>query len=79
MGFNNEKYHTCYSYRNISFRRCKLAYAAKTDPNVWADSDSKEWGNTPESVKYVLSNVQISRSQGNNGNNKQTDLFLQNG
>ncbi len=52
-----------------------LAYAAKTDPNVWADSDSKEWGNTPESVKYVLSNVQISRSQGNNGNNKQTDLF----
>lgn len=53
-----------------------IAYAAsKADANVWADSDSKDWGNTPESVKYVLSNVQISRSQGNNGNSKQTDLF----
>lgn len=52
-----------------------VAYAAKTDSSVWADSSAKEWGNTPESVKYVLSNVQISRSQGNNGNSKQTDLF----
>lgn len=52
-----------------------FAYAAKTDSSVWADSNSKEWGNTPESVKYVLSNVQISRSQGNNSSTKQTDLF----
>ena len=27
-----------------------FAYAAKTDSSVWADSNSKEWGNTPESV-----------------------------
>lgn len=54
-----------------------IAYAAKkTDPvsNVWEDSQSKEWGNTPESVKYVLSNVQISREQGGKSGN-QTDLF----
>jgi len=53
-----------------------LAYAAKaSNPEVWADSQAKEWGDTPDSVKYVLSNVQISRSQGANGNKKQTDLF----
>lgn len=53
-----------------------VAYAAKaSNPEVWADSQAKEWGDTPDSVKYVLSNVQISRSQGANGNKKQTDLF----
>lgn len=53
-----------------------VAYAAKgSNSEVWADSQAKEWGDTPDSVKYVLSNVQISRSQGSNGNKKQTDLF----
>lgn len=53
-----------------------VAHAAKASSSeVWADSQAKEWGDTPDSVKYVLSNVQISRSQGANGNKKQTDLF----
>lgn len=53
-----------------------IAHAAKASGSeVWADSQAKEWGDTPDSVKYVLSNVQISRSQGANGNKKQTDLF----
>lgn len=53
-----------------------IAHAAKASSSeVWADSQAKEWGDTPDSVKYVLSNVQISRSQGANGNKKQTDLF----